>query len=212
MSKGRWIVAIAMLAQLAEGSEGGPRPETDLRPFSGRARGDIGDRLPAMAQLQLPVFPEGVTQLSTDLGVSCRDGRVSFFYGTLPVFTHDAKDVKSFRMFTSQLYLEGKVKQADWVKVFGVSAISVKRAVKLHEQAGPGGFWRPRPTRGPSVLTREVLQQAQGQLDQGRNLREVAADLGVKYDTMGKAARDGRLHEGLKKTRRRAHPDRPRPS
>jgi len=26
-----------------------------------------------MAQLQLPVFPEGVTQLSNDLGVSCYD-------------------------------------------------------------------------------------------------------------------------------------------
>ena len=84
-----------------------------------------------MAQLQLPTFPTGVTQLSADLGVSCRDGRVSCFYGTLPVFTHGEKDVKSFRMFTSQLYLDGKVKQADLVKVFGVSAIRIKRAVKL---------------------------------------------------------------------------------
>jgi len=139
--------------------------------------------------------------LSSDLGVSCRDGRVSYFYGTLPVFTHDEKDVKSFRLFTSQLYLEGKVKQADLVKVFGVSAISVKRAVKLYETAGPGGFWRPRPTRGPSVLRAEVLKQAQAQLDQGRTLPEVAAQLEVKYDTMRKAVRAGRLHEAVKKTK-----------
>ena len=154
-----------------------------------------------MAQLQLPVFPAGVTQLSPDLGVSCREGRVSYFYGTLPVFTHDEKDVKSFRLFTSQLYLEGKVKQTDIVKVFGVSAISVKRAVKLYETAGPGGFWRARPTRGPSVLTAEVLKQAQEQLDQGRRLKEVAAQLKVKYDTMRKAVRAGRLHEPVKKTK-----------
>ena len=154
-----------------------------------------------MAQLQLQVFPAGVTQLSSDLGVSCRDGRVSYFYGTLPVFTHGEKDVKSFRLFTSQLYLEGKVKQADLVKVFGVSAISVKRAVKLYETAGPGGFWRPRPTRGPSVLRAEVLKQAQAQLDQGRTLPEVAAQLEVKYDTMRKAVRAGRLHEAVKKTK-----------
>ena len=154
-----------------------------------------------MAQLQLPIFPAGVTQLSCDLGVSCRDGRVSYFYGTLPVFTHDEKDVKSFRLFTSQLYLEGKVKQAALVKVFGVSAISVKRAVKLYEAAGPGGFWRARPTRGPSVLRAEVLKQAQEQLDQGRTLREVAAPLEVKYDTMRKAVRAGRLHERVKKTK-----------
>ena len=80
--------------------------------------------------------------------MSCRDGRVSYFYGTLPVFTHDANDMKSFRMFTSQLYLDGKVKQSTLVKVFGVSAISIKRAVQLYEKAGAGGFWRPRPTRG----------------------------------------------------------------
>jgi transposase len=165
-----------------------------------------------MAQLQLPVFPAGVTQLSSDLGVSCRDGRVSYFYGTLPVFTHDAKDVRSFRMFTSQLYLAGKVKQSTLVKVFGVSAISIKRAVKLYEQAGAGGFWRPRPTRGPSVLTAEVLRQAQEQLDQGRSLREVATALGVKYGTLGKAVRDRRLHAALKKTKPWGSLDRPRPS
>jgi len=152
-----------------------------------------------MAQLQLPVFPEGVTQLSVDLGVSCRDGRVSYFYGTLPVFTHDAKDVKSFRLFTSQLYLEGKVKQADLVRVFGVSAISVKRAVKLYQNAGPGGFWRSRPTRGPSVLTCAVLQQVQGQLDQGQPLQKVAEALGLKYDTLQKAVRAGRVQMPLKK-------------
>ena len=161
-----------------------------------------------MAQLQLPVFPEGVTQLSNDLGVICRDGRVSYFYGALPVFTHDAKDLKSFRMFTSQLYLDGKVKQSTLVKVFGVSAISIKRAVKLYEKAGAGGFWRPRPTRGPSVLTVEVLRQAQEQLDGGRSLQEVAAALGVKYDTLSKAARDGRLRETLKKRTNRPSPAR----
>ena len=115
------------------------------------------------------------------------------------MFTHGEKDLKSFRLFTSQLYLEGKVKQADLVKVFGVSAISVKRAVKLYEAAGPGGFWRAQPTRGPSVLTAEILKQAQEQLDQGRTLQEVAAQLEVKYDTMRKAVRAGRLHEAVKK-------------
>ena len=138
--------------------------------------------------------------MSDDLGVSCREGRVSYFYGTLPVFTHDAKDVRSFRMFTSQLYLEGKVKQADLVRVFGVSAISLKRAVKLYQKTGPGGFWRPRPVRGASVLTKPALEQAQARLDQGRDLREVAQELGIKYDTLSKAVRDGRLRPGLKKS------------
>lgn len=152
-----------------------------------------------MAQLQLPVFPEGVTQLSTDLGVCCRDGCVNYFYGTLPVFRHDAQDLKSFRLFTSQLYLGGKVTQAALVQGFGVSAISVKRAVKLLEAEGPGGFWRARATRGPTVLTPEALSQVQGQLDQGQDLREVAAQRQIKYDTLRKAVRARRLQVPLKR-------------
>ena len=89
-----------------------------------------------MAQLQLPMFPCGITTLSPDLGVACRDGRVTYFYGTMPVFAHGEKDVKSFRMFTSQLYADGKVKQADIVRIFGVNANSVKRAVKLYQESG----------------------------------------------------------------------------
>lgn len=106
-------------------------------------------------------------------------------------------------MFTSQLYLDGKVKQSDVVRIFGVSAISVKRAVKVYEQDGPGGFWKRRPTRGASVLTPAVLKEAQEQLDRGCTLREVASHLNVKYNTLQKAAQAGRLHPQKKKTRHR---------
>jgi len=37
-------------------------------------------------------------------------------------------------------------------------------------------------------------------------LQEVAAALGVKYDTLSKAARDGRLRETLKKKNESAEP------
>ena len=155
-----------------------------------------------MAQLQLPMFPHGVTQLSADLGVCCRDGRVSYFYGSQPVFSHGEKDVRSFRMYLSQLYLAGSIKQSTAVKVFGISAISLKRAVKLYEEAGPGGFWAPRPTRGAPVLTEEVLRQAQARLDQGVSVKEAAAALEVKADTLQKAVRAGRLVKGAKKKRK----------
>ena len=51
------------------------------------------------------------------------------------------------------------------------------------------------------MLTPEVLKQAQELLDQGQTLRAVAAQLQVKYDTLRKAVRAGRLHETVKKTR-----------
>jgi hypothetical protein len=152
-----------------------------------------------MSQLQLPVFPEGTTLLTPELGVGSRDGRVTYFYGTLPVFTHEAKDVKSFRLFTSQLYVEGRVTQADLVRVFGVSPISVKRAVKLYQAQGPGGFWQPRHLRGAAVLTPAVLEAAQGLLDEGSSPSEVARQLGLKYDTVQKAIGARRLHRFIKK-------------
>jgi hypothetical protein len=159
-----------------------------------------------MSQLQLPVFPEGTTLLTPELGVSGRAGRVTYFYGSLPVFTHAAKDVKSFRLFTSQLYVEGKVKQADLVRVFGVSPISVKRAVKRYQALGPGGFWQPSPVRGPGVLTPVVLEQAQGLLDEGASPSAVARQLGLKYDTVQKAIRARRLHRPVKKKTRLPRP------
>jgi hypothetical protein len=148
-----------------------------------------------MAQLQLPVFPQGVTQLSTDLGVSCCDGRVSYFYGTLPVFTHGEKDVKSFRLFTSQLYLEGKVKQADLVKVFGVSAISLAGG-QAFEAAGREDFQRPVRT-GPLGAHAEVLKQAQEQLDQGRRCRKWRCNCRSARHCARRYAK--RLHETVKK-------------
>ncbi len=51
------------------------------------------------------------------------------------------------------------------------------------------------------MLTVEILKQAQEQLDRGRTLQEVAAQLEVKYDTMRKAVRAGRLHKAVKKTK-----------
>lgn len=137
--------------------------------------------------------------MSCDLGVCCQEGQVIYFYGSLPVFRHRAEDVKSFRMFTSQLYVEGKVKQADVARVFGVSKISIKRWVKVYREQGPAGFWKPRRVRGGTVLKPEVLKQAQQRFDEGIEWAEVAAELGVRKDTMRKALRDGRLRVGLKK-------------
>ena len=53
-----------------------------------------------MVQRQLPMFPEGSILVTGDLAVEKRDGRITYFYGTLPVFTHDENDDDSFQMIT----------------------------------------------------------------------------------------------------------------
>ncbi len=155
-----------------------------------------------MAQLQLPLFPVGSTEVTQDLAFEKRDGQVTYFYGSLPVFSHTENDLASFKMITAQFYLNGYVKQMDIVRAFGVTPISVKRAVKRFQDEGPQGFYTEKNTRGATVLTPDVLKQAQQLLDNGVESYEVADQLSIKRDTLSKAIRAKRLHKTVKKNRR----------
>lgn len=152
-----------------------------------------------MPQMQLPFFPDGATEINANIGVIKEGDQVTYIYGHLPVFTHDVKDVQSFRMITSQLYINGTVKQSDICRVFGVTSISVKRSVKLYRNKGIAGFYAERRKRGAAVLTSSVLEKAQQLLDEGFEVKEVANQLDLKKDTLRKAVTFGRLHKVEKK-------------
>jgi hypothetical protein len=55
-----------------------------------------------MPQIQLPIFPEGVTPITAVLAFSKRDGRVTYFNGSMPVFVHAEENRASFQMITAQ--------------------------------------------------------------------------------------------------------------
>ncbi len=152
-----------------------------------------------MPQIQLPIFPEGMTNITNELGFMTKDGEVTYFNGHLPVFTHEEKDVQTFRMITSQFIVTGLVKQMDIVRVFGVPVRTVKRYVKLYREKGPKGFYQPPKRRGAVVLTAEALKKAQELLDEGNELTEIGKKLGVKTNTLSKAVHSGRLHRIDKK-------------
>lgn len=153
-----------------------------------------------MPQIQLPILPQGVTYITALLAFSKQDGRVTYFNGSMPVFVHDEQDRASFQMITAQFCVNGNAKQADIVRAFGVTKISLKRAVKRYREAGPRGFYTARKRRGPAVLTPAVLAEAQRLLDEELEPSEVADQLGIKRDTFSKAIRAGRLHKPVKKT------------
>jgi Helix-turn-helix domain len=152
-----------------------------------------------MPQVMLPIFPDGVVHLSPDLAVRKEGSQVVYFNGMMPVFTHEEEDVKSFKMITSQFCCSGIVKQADIARAFGVTEISVMRAVKRYRELGPAGFYAARKGRGAGVLTAIVMKEAQALLDEGSGVPEVAEQLGLKRDTLAKAVRDGRLHRVKKR-------------
>jgi transposase len=146
-----------------------------------------------MPQMQLPMFPEGVTPINESIAFQKEAGQVAYFYGHLPVFQHEAEDVQSFRLFTSQLIARGTASQTEIVEAFGVARITVKRYVKLLRDSGTKGFFAPRKGRSGPVLTPEVLSQIQAGLDKGRAVAEMARELKVRGDTVNKAIAAGRL-------------------
>lgn len=152
-----------------------------------------------MPQLQLPFFPEGITLVNQNIGFMRKDCTITYVYGNLPVFTHDIGDMRSFRMITSQLYVNGSASQAEICRAFGVSKASVLRSVKLYREKGMGGFFAERNHRGPAVLTPPVLEQIQELLDDGCPIPEIARELNLKADTLHKAVRAGTLHKPQKK-------------
>ncbi len=159
-----------------------------------------------MPQLQLPIFPKGMTLINANLGIMTQDGTVTYIYGSLPIFSHAVDDLKTFRMITSQLYVNGSAKQAEICRAFGVSRISMKRSVKIYREKGIAGFFEKPRQRGPAVLIPHVLEKVQSMLDSGQPIPEIARELDLKADTLRKAVSSGKLHKPQKKTRAAASP------
>lgn len=152
-----------------------------------------------MPQLQLPMFPVGVTHITPLLAFLKEDGNITYFNGSLPVFSHAEEDSQSFRMITAQFCVNGHTQQAEIARAFGVTKISVKRSVKRYREAGPGGFYQPQKRRGPAILTPPVIEQVQQLLTEHEEVADIAAKLDIKVDTLSKAIRAGRLHKPAKK-------------
>lgn len=152
-----------------------------------------------MPQLQLPIFPVGTTQITTELAFERRDNQVVYFNGHLPVFTHEVADVASFRLFTTQLILNGTASQGEIVKAFGVSLTTVKRCVKRLRDGGPKSFFSPPRKRQGHKLTPERLEEVQALLDQGESIPVISAQVGVLQTTLHKAIDGGRLRRLEKK-------------
>ena len=146
------------------------------------------------------MFPAGCVEINRDLACRTEGDKVIYFNGPLPVFTHARSDLAIFRLFTSQLIVEGAATQGHISKAFGVPLGSIKRATKLFRQRGPAGFFVASPRREGTKLTREKLEQARGLLLAGHSLARVSEETGVLVDTLRKAIQAGRLPASKKKS------------
>jgi transposase-like protein len=152
-----------------------------------------------MPQLQLPMFPFGITPVTALLSFIKEDNNITYFNGSLPVFSHLEEDNQSFRLITAQFCVNGHARQMEIVRAFGVTPISVKRSVKLYREEGPRGFYKQKTKRGAAILTPTVIEQVQQFLSDHEEVADIATKLGIKVNTLSKAIRAGRLHKPAKK-------------
>jgi hypothetical protein len=100
-----------------------------------------------MPQLQLPIFPDGLTPIAEDLAFLREDGKAMYFHGRMPVFQHGETDLKRFRMFTSQLIANGTARQRDIVQAFGVPLANRKPS------SPPGWRFKSMGTCGYTIVS-----------------------------------------------------------
>lgn len=104
-----------------------------------------------MPQLQLPIFPDGVTEVTANVAFEKQDGQIVYYNGMVPIFMHGEEDMASFKVITSQLYINGAAKQVEIVNAFGINPLALKRWVKAYREEGPSAFYaRKRRGRNPS--------------------------------------------------------------
>ena len=120
-----------------------------------------------MPQALLPLIPDGATRINERFSAVQQEGMWLYFCGIEPIAQHPENDAQSFRMITSQLVCQGRCKQVDIVRAFGVSESNVKRNVKKYREEGIQGFFQTRKRRQGTRLTDEILPQAQDLLSQG---------------------------------------------
>lgn len=153
-----------------------------------------------MPQAQLPIFPEGTSLITPELAFERRGDQVVYFNGHLPVFTHEQDDLATFRMFTTQLIVNGTASQGQIAKTFGLSLTAVKRCVKKLREGGSKAFYHAPAKRQGRKLDPEGLSQAQGLLNQGQRVPAISAEMGVLASTLHKAIDSGRLQASKKRT------------
>ena len=153
----------------------------------------------SMAQLQLPIFPAGSRNITNEIAVECQGKAVVYVHGLMPVFQHEKGDIRSFRMFTSQLINMGSARQGDIVKTFGVPRQTVKRYLKLLREQGAEAFFAEPRRRSAPVLQGEALENVARLLRDGGSVPEVAQATGIRANTLHKAIRARRLPAVKKK-------------
>jgi len=145
-------------------------------------------------QLLLPIFPPEVRLITPTLGVFARDDIVNYLHCGVPIYSHAADDLNSFRYITSNFVLQGLCKKVEISRCFGISYDSVKRNTWRLVEQGERAFFADDHRGGHGYkLVPAVLDRMQCQLDGGLSHSEIARLEGVTEGAVRYAIKQGKL-------------------
>ena len=149
-----------------------------------------------MYQAILPLIPEGASRINEFVSVCRTEKSWTYFSYDQPVYRHDPGDRTGFYLTACQMLDAGVCRECEILEVFGVPKRTLDNWQDKYRKGGISSFFR-RPVRKKksTVLTPEVLEQAQCLLDEGLSRSQIAEELCVKPCTLRKAISDHRLDE-----------------
>ena len=147
-------------------------------------------------QMMLPLIPDGATRVNDAAAVLRVEDACVYFTSLQPVYRHEAKDRRGFYLTCCMMMDSGLCRERGILKTFGVPRRTLDNWQDKFKKGGIKAFFIEHVSRrGPTILTPEVIAEAQLLLDQGCARAEVAAALGIKSCTLRKAINQNRLVE-----------------
>ncbi len=149
-----------------------------------------------MGQLLLPIFPKDTTMITPTLGVREADGTVYYLHSGMPIFSHQADDLRQFRYITSNLLLQGLCKNADIKNTFHVSIDSVCKWKRTLSEQGEAAFFGAEKRHGRShKLLPDVLKRIQEKLNNGQSAYSIAKQEGISEGSIRYCFKTGKLEK-----------------
>lgn len=145
-------------------------------------------------QLRLPIFPSGTTFISDCLGVYQQDDEVQYIVNGLPVYSHSAGDIATFRFITSNFLYQKLCSKREIERCFDVTEASVQRAYKKFIEEGEAGFFGVDNRKGTAhKIIGDCRQRIQAKLDKGQSVNSIAGQEGVSESAIRYGVTQGYL-------------------
>lgn len=147
-----------------------------------------------MQQVIMNLAPAGATEINERLCFFNEQSKVTYFLYGLPIFHHTEDEKFGYRLAAGMFVGHGYCRKSEIEKTWPASLGSIKNWVRDYNEYGASALIGSKKRKSVCVVLTETIRiQAQELLNEGYSRTDVAKQLGIKYDTIRKAVKSGRL-------------------